>query len=262
MKKTTKRPAKKQETKKTTSPQIGKNIKIKIDKEKLSNFYKSAFKIVGLLLILLLVDLFVQYLNNSYSVAIVNGQRIPRREYIQNLENTHGAQMAEMMVEEELAKQLGKEKGVEVEQKEIDEAYDRIAEQIGGQEALKNALEDNNMTEDKLREQLKSELVLKKIIVPTLEYTDEDLNEFFEQYKEFIYEEGEDVKFEEEREKIEEYYVEQKTFEGRDAVLKEFRESVSIQVNVPGVNDQEITYGIFKATRNLISNFVTEKNTN
>lgn len=259
MKKTTKKPAKKTGTKKSSAKN---NLNLKIDKTRLVEFSKSAVKIVGLLLILLLVDLFVQYLNNDYSVAIVNGQRIPKREYIKNLETMYGMQVADALIEEELVKQLGIKEDISVDQSDIDEAYENIQEQIGGAEALESALEANNMTEKQLRDQLENELVLKAIIEPTLEYTDEDLANFFEEYKEFLYEDTAEVTFEDKREEIEKYYVEQKTFEERDTILNEFRKDVTIQVNVPGATEEEVGYGLFKATRNLITNFVERNNTN
>lgn len=259
MRKTTKKAAKKTTAKKASSKQ---NLNLKIDKARLVEFSKSAGKVLGLLLILLLVDLFVQYLNNDYSVAIVNGQRIPRREYVKNLETMYGMQVADALIEEELVKQLGIKEDISIKQSDIDEAYENIEEQIGGAEALQSALEANSMTERQLREQLENELVLKAIIEPTLEYTDEDLSDFFEEYKEFLYEDTTDITFEDKREEIEKYYVEQKTFEGRDAVLNEFREDVTIQINVPGATEDEVGYGFFKATRNLITNFVQRHNTN
>ncbi len=248
----------KKDAKKTASK---KNVNLKIDKEKMREFVKSGGKVLGLLLILLLVDLFVQYLNNDYSVAIVNGQRIPRREYVKNLETMYGAQVADALVEEELVKQLGREKDIQIEKDELDEAYDKLAEQIGGAEALESALESNNMTADELRDQLNTELVLKAIIQPTLEYTDEDLGKFFEEYKETLYEDVSNITFEEKREEIEEYYVEQKTYEQRTVILSDYREDSTVQVNVAGLGD-DIGYGIFKATRNLISNFAQKQNTN
>ena len=254
-KKSNEKVAKKVE-KKTT-----KNIKIQFDKEKLTTFAKSAGKIVGLLLILLLVDVFVQYLNNDYSVAIVNGKRIPKREYISNLENLYGKQMAESMIEEELVQQLALEKEVSVDDEDISEAYEKIVNQIGGEDALKTALATNNMTEEQLKEQLQNELLLQEIIRPTLEYTDEDLGKFFEEYKEFLFEDVADVKFEDEKEMIEEYYIEQKTYEGREEVINEFKKDITIQVNVPG-SDDEVKYGFFKATSNLISNLIDQYNTN
>ncbi len=238
-----------------------KNIKIQIDKEKLKVFAKSAVKIVGLLLILLLVDVFVQYLNNDYSVAIVNGRRIPRKEYVNNLEKVYGKQMAESMIEEELVKQLALEEEVSVDAEKIDEAFGKIEKQVGGEDALKSALETNNMTEELLREQLENELLLQEIIRPTLEYTDEDLSKFFEEYKDFLFEDTKDVKFEDEKETIEEYYIEQKTYEGRDQILNDYKKDVTIQINVPGSED-EVKYGFFKATRNLISNLIEQYNTN
>jgi hypothetical protein len=247
-------------TKKVTK-QPAKSIKIQIDKEKFKTFAKSAGKIVGLLLILLLVDLFVQYLNNDYSVAIVNGKRIPRREYINNLENIYGKQMAESMIEEELVQQLALEEEVSVDDEDIDKAYEKIANQMGGEEALKSALKNNNMTEEQLKEQLENELLLQEIIRPTLEYTDEDLGKFFEEYKEFLFEDASDVNFEDKKDTIEEYYIEQKTYEARDGIIEDFKKDVSIQINVAG-SDDEVKYGFFKATRNLISNLIDQYNTN
>lgn len=232
-----------------------------VDKGKMMEFAKSAGKVLGLLLVLLLVDLFVQYLNNDHSVAIVNGERIPRSEYVQTLETMYGAQIADAMIEEKLVKQLGREEGIDIDSDELDEAYTEIEDQLGGAEALESALEQNNMDASELREQLKSELILKKIIEPRLEYTDEDLADFFEQYKELIYEDTEDVEFEDVREEIEEYYVDQKTFEERDTVLGEFQEESSIQINVAGVGD-EVGYRFFGATRNLVTNFLDERNRN
>jgi len=262
MAKTKKKTAPKKATAKKVSakkvPAKNKQVKLKIDKSKLSEYAKSAGKI----LTLLLVDLFVQYLNNDYSVAIVNGQRIPRREYIKNLETIHGAQVADALVEEELVKQLGQKEGIEIESEDVDEAYDEIETQLGGEEALSAALVQNNMSADDLRGQLENELVLKKIIEPKLEYTDEDLADFFEQYKDMLYEDPSEIDFEEKRDEIESYYIEQKTFEERDIILGEFQEESTIKINVPGVSEDDTGYGFFKATRDLIANFTEEHNTN
>ncbi len=254
--------AKKKAATKVESKKVDVKSKVKsVDKEKFMEFAKSAGKILGLLLVLLLVDLFVQYLNNNHSVAIVNGERIPRSEYVETLERMYGAQIADAMIEEKLVQQLGESEGVEIDSDELDEAYEEIEDQLGGAEALESALEQNNMDASELREQLRSELVLKKIIQPRLEYTDEDLADFFDEYKELIYEDTDDLDFEEVREEIEEYYVDQKTFEERDTVLGEFQEESTIQMNVLGVGD-EIGYRFFGATRNLVTNFLDERNRN
>ncbi len=251
---------KKVAAKKRTSPK--KKVGMKMDKEKAMEFGKSAARVVGLLVLLLLVDFFVQYLNNDYSVAIVNGQRIPRREYVKNLEMMYGAQVADALIEEELVKQLGQQKGVGIDSEDVDKSYEEIEEQLGGAEALEAALAQNNLTKEELRSQLENELVLKSIIEPRLEYTDEDLAEFFEQYKELIYEDTTDVNFEDKRDEIEEIYKDQKIFEERDIVLNEFQQESIIQINVPGIGEEEPSYGFFKATRNLISNFIERHNEN
>ncbi len=273
MKKAAKKTSPKKRTEKTvkkTTPKVqkvqkpvSKNVNIKIDKEKLQGTLKSAAKVLVLVLILLVVDFFVQYLNNGYSVAIVDGQRIPRKEYVENLEKLYGLQIVNAMIEEELVGQLGKKEGVEVNEDQVNEKYDEFAnENFGGLEGLEEALEANNMTADQLKDQLKNELLLREIIEPTLEYTDEDLAEFFEQYKSVIYENEADAVFEDKRDEIEEMYINEKTYEQREILLTEFKDEITIQINVPGGEQEEVTYGLFKATRNLISNFIDERNSN
>jgi hypothetical protein len=247
--------------KKVATKQINKTISLKVDKDKLRNASKTVLKVLALILILMFVDFFVQYLNNDYSIAVVNGQRIPKREYIKQLETMYGQQIADALIEEELVKQLGKENEVVIDKEKIDEAYNDIEERIGGKDALEEALVLNNITADELKSQLENELILKAIVEPTLEYTEEDLAKFFEEYKEFIYEDTADVTFEEKRDEIEDYYVEQKVYEQKDIMLADFRTDATIQTNLPGSEDDG-RYGIFKATRNLISNFVDRKNTN
>jgi parvulin-like peptidyl-prolyl isomerase len=264
MKKESKKTAKKKATPvkaKSVSKKDLKTVSLKIDKEKFRSASKTVLKVLALILILMFVDFFVQYLNNDYSIAVINGQRISKRKYINQLETMYGKQVADTLIEEELVKQLGKENEVKIEKEKIDEAYKDIEDRIGGKEALEEALLLNNLTEAELKSQLENELILKSIVEPTLQYTEEDLAKFFEEYKEFIYEDTTTISFEEKRDEIEDYYVEQKVYEQKDTILAEYKQDATIQINLPGEGD-EGRYGIFKATRNLIRNFAERKNTN
>jgi hypothetical protein len=234
---------------------------IKIDKSKAKGFLRPLVYVLVLFFLLLAVDFFVQYLNNHYSIAVVEGKRISRAEYIDRLEDLYGEQVANMLVEEEVINQLAREEGVTVEKEDIDAKYDEIAQEFGGREALAETLTMYDMTEQELRDQLENEIILEKIIVPTLEYTDEDLEAFFEQNKEFIYDNVDEVTFEEEREDIEVMYIQQKVFEQRESLLNEFRGELSIQLNTPNAREEgEGRYGIFKATRNILSNLFSSEN--
>ncbi len=233
---------------------------IKIDKEKFKNFIKPFSLVLALFLILVGIDLFVQYLNNDYSIAVVNGQRVSKKEYVQKLEEMYGNDVANMLVEENVIKQLREQENVEISEKDIDEAYDGIAEQVGGKEELEKTLEMYGMTKEELRSQLVNELTMEKIIRPTLEWTDEDLGEFFEQNKEFIYPDTTDVVFEDERENIEDYFVQQKVNEKRGVILQEFKDSINIQLNTPSAKEDENRdgYKFLGATRNVFKNLGSE----
>ncbi|HQJ73749.1 MAG TPA: hypothetical protein PLW74_02585, partial [Candidatus Dojkabacteria bacterium] len=70
------------------------NIKFqKPDIKKISSSkgFKTFLTVVGVIVVFILIDFFVQYLNNGYSAAVVEGKRIPRSEYIKELETAYGA---------------------------------------------------------------------------------------------------------------------------------------------------------------------------
>ncbi len=230
-------------------------VAVKIDKSKAQGFLKPLIYVLVLFVLLMAVDFFVQYLNNHNSIAVVDGQRIPKAEYIDRLEEMYGEQVANIMVEEEVINQMAREEGVSAEKEDIDAKYDEIAAEFGGREALAETLVMYDMTEQELRDQLENEILLEKIVIPTLEYTDEDLEEFFEQNKEFIYQNVDEVTFEEEKEEVETMYTQQKVFEQREILLNEFKEGISIQLNTPrALEEEDRGYGLFQATRNILNN--------
>ncbi len=222
-----------------------------------SKFTKVLIFILVLILVLMGADFFVQYLNNHASIAVVDGHRISRSEYIERLEEMHGDQVANMLVEEKIIDLIGAEEGINIETEDVDEEYAKVAEQSGGEEALEQTLAMYGMQEGELRAQLRQELILREIVGPTLEYTDEDLGEFFEQNKEFIYPNAEDVDFDEEKDEIEDIYIQDQVHQQRGQLIQEFRDDISIQLNTPQAIEQEgREYELFKATRNVINNLL------
>jgi len=253
-KKTVKKTAEKAEEKSSAA--------IKIDRSKAQGVLKPLMFIVVLVLLLMGVDFLVQYLNNEASIAVVDGKRISRTEYINTLEDMYGEQVANSLVEEEVISQLAEEKGVSIGDEDVDQRYAELEDEFGGAEELEQTLFMYGMTVEELKEQLENEILMEKIIRPTLEYTDDDLERFFEENKEFIFPETEDISFEDKRDEVEEMYVRQKVNEERSVVVNEYKEGISIQINTPSAREEEDRgYGVFKATRNVLSNLFGNDNT-
>ncbi len=230
-----------------------------------SNGFKTFLIVLGAVIVFVLIDLFVQYLNNGYSVAVVDGRRIPTTEYHKRLESSYGATIAQQLIDEELIKIEAKKADIDVKQEEIDEELDEIITSVGGEEAYKLALEQNNITEEDLVSQITLDILSRKILGPTIEYTEDDIKAFFEQYSKVLFptdsaelEEGEKLDYELFKDAAEEMYIKQQVYNTEATWLEELKGEYKIQDN----SATEPKYGILSATINIFKNLFEEANSN
>ena len=260
----------KKETKKTKSAPkkketSKKKVKFVLKKPDFSKLkegkWEPILKNVGLVLIIVgsfaAIDLLVQYLNNDYSVAVVNGVRVSESKWHKQLENTYGEAVATQLIEEEIVKQEAAKAEVTVTTEEIDERVQEIVDSIGGDEMFESALEANSITLEELKDQIELDLLTQKLLEPSLEYTDEDVKAFFEQYSDVIFpedtallEEGAKLIYDDYKEETEEIYKQQQVQTEASSWLTEKKSEYRIQNNAtdkPG-------YGFLTTTRNIIQN--------
>lgn len=224
---------------------------------------KPAFKIVGIVILIIgslaLIDLAVQYLNNDYSVAVVDGVRIPRRRWHQRLETAYGSSVASQLIEEQIIKNEAKKAGVTVAEEAVDEEIDSIIESIGGQEMFESALEANNISLEELKDQIRIDLLATEILAPELEYSEEDVKDFFNLYSDVIFpeetavlEEGELLDFSLYQERTEEIFIQQEVQNRKATWLLERREQYTIQDN----SASKPEYGFLTITTNIVNNLL------
>lgn len=230
-----------------------------------NNITKYSLLILAIVVSLVVIDLGVQYLNNDFSVAVVNGTRISQRKFYQRLEQAYGTAIAEQLIEEQLIKQAAAEKGVSVTNEEINQEIDNIVEQIGGREQLDISLEAYNLTLEDLEEQIMLDLLVRKVIQPDLEYEEEDVKNFFQQYSDIIFsqetaqlEEGELLDYETYRERTLEIFLQQETEMARGNLLDKLATDARIQNNIV----DRPRYRILGATSNILTNIFDEMNRN
>lgn len=259
--------SKKQSKKKTTSKKSSKkkesSIKNKLPEVKNLESLNPALKIIGIVVLIIgslaLIDLAVQYLNNDYSVAVVDGVRIPKRVWHNRLETAYGPSVASQLIEEQIIKNEAKKTGVSVSEEAVDEEIDRIVESIGGQEMFEDALEANNISLEELRDQIKTDLLATEILAPDLEYTEEDVKEFFNMYSDVIFpeetamlEEGELLDFAQNQERTEEIFIQQEVQNRKTSWLLEKRDGYMIQDN----STSRPSYGFLTITTNIVNNLL------
>ncbi len=225
--------------------------KISFDRSKV---IKTVLIVLGVVLSFALIDLFVQYLNNSYSVAVVNGERIARNDFYQRLEKAYGSQAVSTLIDEQLIQQEASKQGYTASEGDVDNRIKEIESEIGGKDKLDDALEVNGITMEDLRRQVRLDLLVKDVLEPTIDYEDKDVEDFFKQYKDVIYTGQEDVKFEDKKEEVTEYFLNQKIDEAKTAWLSELRKEARIQNNI----EQKPSYGFLKVTTNIVNNLLEQ----
>ncbi|MFA7627999.1 MAG: hypothetical protein WCY37_01075 [Candidatus Dojkabacteria bacterium] len=239
--------------------------KVKLPKVKGLESFQPALKAVGIVVLIIaslaLIDLGVQYLNNDYSVAVVNGNRISKNLWHERLAAAYGPSIASQLIDEEIITMEAKQADVSVTEEAIDTEIDLIIESIGGEEAFESALAANNLSREELRDQIRMDLLATELLAPDLEYTEEDVKEFFDQYSDVIFpeetaelEEGELLAFENYKERTEEVYVQQEVQNYKATWLAEKRAEYKIQDNSTGKPE----YGFLTITTNIINNLLDQ----
>ncbi|MDI3269395.1 MAG: peptidylprolyl isomerase [Bacillota bacterium] len=117
-------------------------------------------------------------------VARVNGEAITQGEFYKELVAQQGAMVLDQMVTEILVRQEAKKQGVKVSAQDVDREMKEIADQFPSQEQFQQTLAMYGYTEDSLRRNLEINLIVKAILEPQVEATDEELQAYFQDQKE------------------------------------------------------------------------------
>ena len=259
-------------TKKTTKKIVvkkapAKKVRIVVKKPDISKVkdinFKPIGKVIGLILIIVsafaLIDLAVQYLNNDYSVAVVDGTRISKSKWHKTLESAYGSSVAQQLIDEQIIRAEAKKADITVSKEEIDKQITDIETSLGGKEALDTALVANNITLEQLKEQVELDILSTKILTPQIEYTEDDVKSFFNQYSDVIFpdetaalEKGEKLDFDKYKEETEKVYIQQQVQSKRSSWLTEVEGSHRIQDN----SVSRPRYGFLTTTVNIINNLL------
>jgi hypothetical protein len=270
-------PKKSSKVSKKSPKKKGKKVQIRIKKPNIkfkkpswegiknSKITKYSLYVLAVLVFFVLVDFGVQYLNNDYSAAVVNGDRIANREFYYRLDQSYGSSVISQLIQEELIFQEAKNEGVVATDEEVDADLAEITDQIGGEEQLQLSLSAYNISIEDLKRQIELDILTRKMLEPTLEYTEDDVKAFFEDYSDVLFpddagqlEEGELLDYDTYKEETKDAYIQQEVSNAMSGWLAQLEADASIQDNVV----DKPAYKFLGATRNILTNIVDEANTN
>jgi foldase protein PrsA len=127
------------------------------------------------------------------TAASINGEEISKEELYSKLTDLYGKDTLDSLVTNKMLEMEAKKEKVKVTGNEIDEELTKLQESYGGEEAFTAALEQNNVSMDKIREDIEFYLLAEKLIEPDISITDKEMKTYFEENKD-SFDEKEQVK--------------------------------------------------------------------
>lgn len=163
----------------------------------------------------------IEDMDADEAMLIINGEEVTRGEFDVQFERTkqmvsqqYGIdlddednaslipelqhQTIENLIGQRVLTQEAKNKGLEVDDEQIDENIGMLVQQFGGQEGFQEALEADNLTEEDLELLVYEELLISQLFetelnLDSIEVTEDEIEDFYAQYEMTMEQQGEEV---------------------------------------------------------------------
>lgn len=206
---------------------------------------------IGILILFLGGMFFFFQQSDSATVAIVNGEHISQEEYaIQieavttnaslqgldvsdpHLQATIQEQVIENLLNTKVLLQAARDEGIVVEDEMVERAYQTFVEQLGGSEALSAHMETVNLTEENVRDDIASELMIhayleEHISEDSQHVTDEEVHTL---YRELTEGQENVPTFEEVSAQLRTQLLTTKQYEAISSIIADLREAAEIEI--------------------------------
>ncbi|HVZ11582.1 MAG TPA: SurA N-terminal domain-containing protein [Patescibacteria group bacterium] len=160
--------------------------------KKTSSFVAPDLKLKDLILpiIVIIVVVLIGVFKNQFIVATVNGKQITRIDLIHQLEKKDGKTVLDSMVTEQLILQEADKRKITASNDEVKSEISSIEKSVSAQgQSLDMVLAQQGMTRDDLNEQVKLQVLLKKMVGPQ-PVSDREVQDYIDQNKDSLQQEG------------------------------------------------------------------------
>lgn len=219
---------------KTTKPTKAKSAETKSRKKFCKIFapLKAFFsktknkKLVTLLAIIFLTGGVLYRFRSQFIVAVVNGRPISRLTLIRELEKQAGASALDSLITKTLILQEAGKQNITISDDEVNEEIKRIEENLAKQgQDLNQLLSLQGGSQSELREQIRMQKMIEKIVGKDVEVADEEVNDYLEKNKDSL---PEDMDMEEIKASVRRQLEQQKLTEKVQLWLKSLRDAAKI----------------------------------
>jgi parvulin-like peptidyl-prolyl isomerase len=168
------------------------------------------------------------YFGKQYIVAgLVNNRPIFRATIIKELEKQGGQQALDSLVTQELIRQEAKKKGITVTDEDVNKKLSELDTQFKAQgQTLDKVLEQQGLNRNEIKDQLKVQIMLEKLLGDKITVTEKDVDAAYEEQKEIFKDEKDVNKV---RTTIRETLKSQKLSTEAQALLAELKKNAKIK---------------------------------
>ena len=117
-------------------------------------------------------------------VAVVNGDEISQEEFIEFAISGGGAQLLDQIILEKIIQQKADQEGITISDKELETKFNEFKDQVPSKDLFEEFLTQQGLTEESFREQMRTNLLLEKMVKAEIEVSDEEVREYFDGNKE------------------------------------------------------------------------------
>lgn len=126
----------------------------------------------------------VKSFSSGTVIAVVDGKEIKKADLFDAMDRKSGLTTLEQMIDNMVVEKSAKVYGISVSEKEIeDELRSRIAVEYHSESAFLESIRASNMTLDDAREELRLEMLLKRIAVKDIRINDNEVSSYYDKNK-------------------------------------------------------------------------------
>lgn len=118
------------------------------------------------------------------TVALVNNEKITKDELYDYLVKANGQQALNALIVDKIIVLEAKSQNVNITEEDIQNETDKMVENMGGEEAFNNALQYSGISKEDLKENIETNLSIKKLLEPEISITEKEQKKYFEENKE------------------------------------------------------------------------------
>lgn len=119
----------------------------------------------------------------SEAVATVNGEQIEKDKLYDALVEAGGQQTLDTLIVDTLINQELKKAGIEITDADSNQELELIKKNFPSEEEFNAALQQSGMSLEEVKEQLKQQVKIRKLLEPKVTVTDEEVKNFFDENK-------------------------------------------------------------------------------